>query len=368
MSANSTIEKTSMEMIPGGRWSRERAWAWYEAQPWIVGCNFIPSTAINQLEMFQARTFDEATIARELDFAASIGMNSVRTYLHDLLHREDPEGFLERVDRFLAIASERGIRPTLVFFDDCWNSDGDLGDQPEPSPGVHNSGWLQSPLRSHRGHAEFPRLCEYVAQTVARFAHDERVLMWDLYNEPGNSQHHDDSEELLRLVFEAARSANPDQPLTSGVWYDNYRLSAIQIELSDVVTFHNYSSSQHLLGHIYGLKSHGRPVICTEWMARTKHSTVEKCLPIFRRERVGCFNWGLVDGKTNTIHAWGKPLPDTEPKVWFHDLFRRDGTPYRESEIEAFRFATGISGENDLKFRRIERGGGLADNSFLARS
>ncbi len=330
------------------RWSPEEAWQWYRARPWIVGCNFIPSNAINQLEMWQADSFDPETIDRELALAASIGMNSVRTYLHDLAYEADPEGFLDRVAVFLGLAAARGIAPVLVFFDDCWNSDGAPGKQPEPAPGVHNSGWLQSPLARHRGPEDRPRLETYVKAVLARFADDERVLMWDLYNEAGNGTSGDTaslgsgakSADLLNLVFDWAQEIDPVQPLTSGHWYDFPLLNEILARRSDVTTFHNYESDDHLTGHVFGMRALGRPVICTEWMARKPGSTVYRCLPVFKKKRVGCFNWGLVDGKTNTIHAWNTPYPQGEPEIWFHDLFRRDGTPYKPSETALFRALT----------------------------
>ena len=97
--------------------------------PWSFGCNFIPSTAINQLEMWQADTFDPETIDRELGWAAGIGMNLVRVYLHDLLWLDDKNGFLERMERFLEIASSHGIKAMFVFFDDCWRDEFKSGKQ-----------------------------------------------------------------------------------------------------------------------------------------------------------------------------------------------------------------------------------------------
>ena len=170
------------------RWETERADAWYRRQPWLVGCNFIPSSAINQLEMWQADTFDMAIIERELGWAAELGMNTARVYLHHLAWEADANGFKTRIDRFLACSSRFGIRPILVIFDDCWNDNPKIGKQPEPVPGVHNSGWLQSPGRSAvNDPAAWPQLERYVRDVMGAFSQDDRVLMWDLYNEPGNT-------------------------------------------------------------------------------------------------------------------------------------------------------------------------------------
>ncbi len=332
------------------RWSSKQANEWYARQPWLVGCNFIPSTAINQLEMWQAETFDPATIDRELSWAANIGFNTVRTYLHDLIWEADADGFKNRIHHFLDIASGHGIRPILVIFDDCWNPDPRLGVQPAPQPGVHNSGWVQSPGLSivNQGASAWERLERYVKEVIGSFANDERILLWDLYNEPGNSGNGEKSLPLLEVAFGWARSANPSQPLSAGLWFDNQRLNEFQLAESDVITFHNYNPPENLEQQIKYLRQHDRPLICTEWMARTRGSLVSTNLEIFAREKVGCLNWGLVSGKTNTMYQWisdgglSSPLSDSvpEPKIWFHDLFRRDGTPYDQNEIVLFQKLT----------------------------
>lgn len=333
------------------RWTAEQANEWYARQPWLVGCNFIPSTAINQLEMWQAETFDPATIDRELGWAASIGFNTVRTFLHDLAWEADPSGFKQRISQFLEIASRHRIRPMLVIFDDCWNSDPKIGFQPAPKPGIHNSGWVQSPSISvvNQGPSAWDRLETYVKDILGSFADDERILLWDLYNEPGNSNNKEKSLPLVKSVFEWARAVNPSQPLTVGVWFDNEPLNEFQLAASDVITFHHYWEPDKLEHEIRKLKEYGRPVICTEWLARTTGSLVKTNLPVFARENVGCFNWGLVAGKTNTIYQWKelKPIHETidlqiGPEIWFHDLFCEDGTPYDRTEIEIFKKLTGV--------------------------
>jgi hypothetical protein len=322
------------------RWDVDKANAWYLAQPWIVGCNFIPSTAINQLEMWQTETFDMATIERELGWAADMGMNTVRVYLHDLAWDLDTAGFKSRLDHFLQQAANRGIRSILVIFDDCWNANPKTGRQPEPLPGVHNSGWLQSPgVSAVNNPATWARLGNYVRDVIGTFRQDDRILMWDLYNEPGNSQQDERSLPLLREVFEWARSSQPSQPLTTGLWTDNTSLNVFQVEASDVITFHNYNVPEHLAARIAQLRQYERPLICTEWLRRG-HSDVATCLPVFFREHVGCCNWGLVNGKTQTIYPWGSVTGATVPAVWFHDLLRQDGSPFDPEEVRLFRTLT----------------------------
>jgi len=324
------------------QWTPSQAWDWYNRQPWLVGCNFIPSNAINQLEMWQIETFDPDTIDYELSWAASLGFNTVRVYLHDLLWDNSPDGFRVRIDQFLKIGAAHHIRPIIVIFDDCWNSDFALGKQPAPRPGVHNSGWAQSPgVNIVNSPLEWNRLERYVKGLLTAFRDDERILMWDLYNEPGNNQQGEKSLPLLQTAFEWARSVRPSQPLSAGLWVDNQSLNEFQVSASDVITFHNYSTTNSLEAQITQLIAYGRPLICTEYMARPVGSRFETHMPIFKRERVGCMNWGLVAGKTNTIFAWNTPLDVPEPPLWFHDIFRKDGTPHRQEEVDFIRQITG---------------------------
>jgi hypothetical protein len=323
-------------------WSVEKALEWGKRQPWIVGCNFCPSTASNQLEFWQAETFDLPTIDRELGFAAGIGMNAVRAYLHDLAHEQDPEGMKERMERFLAAAARHGIRTLFVIFDDCWNPGAKPGPQPAPIPGVHNSRWLQSP-----GHAvgndpaNWPRLERYVKDVVSTFKSDDRILGWDVFNEPGNGGQGRKSEPLLRKAFQWARDAGAQQPLTCGAWGADREFDEIMLDLSDVLTFHCYGSPADMRGWIERLEKRGRPIICTEWLARSAGQKVEEILPILHDAKVGAMNWGLVAGKTNTKFPWGSKEGSPEPDPWFHELFYPDGKPYREAEAAVFRRLTG---------------------------
>ena len=317
------------------RWSKEQAWKWYEEKPWIIGCNFTPSTAINQLEMWQKETYDHETIQRELRWANKLGFNTVRVYLHDLAWEQSPTGFKARLDNFLKIASGNKISTLLVLFDDCWNSDPKIGKQPDPIPGVHNSGWVQSPgIAKVLDSLTWSRLEEYVNDVITSFGSDERILLWDLYNEPGNNKLGEKSLELLKATFSWAEEADPSQPISVGLWYDNKALNKVQLQESDIITFHNYHDAENLREQIKQLKKHGRPLICTEYMARTRGSRFQTHLPIFKEEKVGCINWGFVSGKTQTIYPWGSEKGTQEPEIWFHDILRCDGTPFSSEEVD----------------------------------
>lgn len=341
-----------------GRWTDAQARDWYAGQKWLVGSNYIPADAINQLEMWQAATFNPGQIDKELGWAQAAGMTTMRVFLHDALWQQDAGGFKKRIGIFLDIAARHRIKPMFVLFDSCWDPNPKLGPQHPPIPGVHNSGWVQGPgARALADPAQYPRLEAYVKDVVGSFAKDGRILAWDLWNEPDNSSANYSERDpqlfrhvamLLPRVFDWARSADPSQPLTSGIWHhgrwnDLDRLNAVektQLTRSDVISFHSYGWPEEFQGRVKSLAGYGRPVICTEYMARSAGSTIDTVLPIGKRMHVGMINWGFVNGKTQTDmpwDSWQRPYVLRPPVVWFHDLFHPDGTPYRAREITIIR-------------------------------
>lgn len=342
-------------------WTKEQATAWYAQQPWLVGCNFVPSTAINELEMFQAQTWDAATIDRELGWAESIGMNTLRVFLHDLLWQQDQQGFTKRLNEFLALCEKHHIRPMLVLFDSVWDPNPKLGRQHEPTPGVHNSGWVQSPgAAALTDPKQYPRLEAYVKGVVGTFAKDKRILCWDVWNEPDNTNdgNYQDPrnkvaliEKLLPMAIQWTRAANPTQPVTTGVWkidWKNFKaftaVEKIQLEQSDIISFHNYGDAESFKQSVRILSSFGRPMICTEYLARGFKSTFEDILPIGKEGKIGMINWGFVKGRTQTHlpwDSWKKPYVNgREPAVWHHEIFYPDGKPYQQKEVDIIRKLT----------------------------
>lgn len=342
----STAVAPKLLIAPGKIWSADKANAWYQEQNWMAGANFIPSTAINQLEMWQADSFDPATIDKELGWASKIGLNTMRVFLHSLAYQEDSAGFKQRMNRYLTIADKNKIKTMFVFFDDCWNKVPKPGAQPAPLTGTHNSGWMQDPGDPYsKDTTVYPRLEKYVKDVMRTFSKDKRIIMWDLYNEPGNSGKRDSSLPLLKKVFSWARAVNPDQPITSGLWaWDFYELNAYQATNSDIITYHDYEELPWHQRVIEMLRTHGKPLVCTEYMARTRKSNFEVIMPLLKKQNTGAIHWGLVAGKTNTIYAWDAPIATgEEPKEWFHDVFRADGTPYKKDEVELIRRLTADS-------------------------
>lgn len=347
------------------RWPEDAARNWYAKQPWLVGSNYIPATAINQLEMWQADTFNPKRIDLELGWAQSLGMNTMRVFLHDLLWKQDAPGFKQRIDTFLEIAARHHIRPMFVLFDSCWDPRPHLGRQHAPVPGVHNSGWVQGPgAEALKDPAQLARLRAYVEGVVGAFAHDERILAWDIWNEPsntnGSSYGKDDPPNKKELVlailpkaFAWARAAHPVQPLTAGVWTGEWfpeskldPIQKLQIEESDVISFHNYDGPGKFEAAVKSLLPYQRPLLCTEYMARGNGSTFQGTLPVAKKYNVAAINWGLVAGKTQTYlpwDSWKQPYTGArKPAVWFHEVFRTDGKPYKAEEVEFIRRITGV--------------------------
>jgi hypothetical protein len=339
------------------RWSPDRANTWYQAQGWPVGANFITSNAINQLEMFQPGTYDPRRIDTELGWARFHGLNSVRVFLHDQLWAQDSRGFQTRLAQFVGIAARHRIKPLFVLFDSCWDPSPKLGRQHAPTPGVHNSGWVQSPGAERIDDRRYTgTLQDYVTGVLTQFRNDDRVLGWDLWNEPDNPanqyrnvERSDKLErvaDLLPQVFAWARSVDPGQPLTSGVWDGEWgdpasrsTIAGIQLANSDVISFHSYAEPATFESRIAELTPQGRPILCTEYMARPMGSTIDSILPIAKRHNVGAINWGLVAGKTQTYFpwdSWNHPYAAV-PKVWFHDLLRPDGTAFQNNESQTIK-------------------------------
>ena len=360
------------------RWTKADAGSWWRAQPWICGFNFLPSTAVNFLEFWHRDTYDPATIERELDWASAIGFNAMRVNLHYLVWKHDREGLLERIDRCLDIGARVGIRTVLCLLDDCGfgRAEPRYGPQPDPLPGVHNSRAVASPGRALvMNRSAWPDIETYVRDIVRTFRTDKRVLFWDLYNEPGNRMEFgpdtysefDDallshSQALMAACFDWARVETPEQPMTVGAWltplptsmelpYQNM-IDQQALSLSDLVTFHAYSDSARTSQFVDYLATHDRPMACTEWMARSVDSRIVDQLSMLKRRDIGCFQWGLVKGRSQTHLPWPSGLMELlgkshEDGTWFHDLLDEHGQAYDITEIEVIRTLTSESRDRD---------------------
>ncbi len=345
---------------PRARWTPEQAHDWYAKQPWLVGANFSPSTAINQLEMWQADTWDPQTIDRELGWAHDLGFTSVRVFLHDLVWKNDRAGLLRRMEEFLKLADRHHIGVMFVLFDSVWDPYPQAGKQRAPYPHRHNSGWVQSPGQDIlKDPAKQDELKDYVQGVIGHFRNDRRVQVWDIFNEPDNlvpqyrsvllSNKVEYALQLLQKTFVWAREVGPSQPLTSGVWIGNWPDAAklspterCQLEESDVISFHTYDPLPGAQKCVQNLKRYQRPILCTEFMARPRGSRFDPLLGFFKEQNVGAYCWGFVNGKTQTIYPWDSwdKQYTAEPQPWFHDILRADGTPFDANETTYIKAVT----------------------------
>ncbi|WP_146444729.1 cellulase family glycosylhydrolase [Botrimarina colliarenosi] len=346
------------------RWTEAEAWSWYSDQPRLFGANYVMTYAATPTEMWQAdagtpgaNTFDMAAIENELDIAQQTGFNTLRVTLSYEVWRDDRAGFMDRLDQFVTAADARGIRPSFIFWDDVnFTTNPDvptrqpyLGEQADPVPGMHNSQWTGTgglAVHENPGNWTLPPTDpspgsgsrDYVQDIVGAYATDDRVLMWNAYNEPVNGgQSLDSTNQLIHATAEWAREVNPVQPISFDMW--GTAADTASLAESDVVSFHIYAGPEATIREVAAVADRTkRPVFLTEWMARTYGSTLPDILPELMDRGVAAYNWGLVNGDQQTQWPWGSPpqTDTTEPSLWFHDLYRRDGTAYLSSEIEMY--------------------------------
>ena len=328
------------------RWSEEKANEWYASQPWPVGCVYMPSYGGTPVEIWGKEYFKPEVVDSELALAEDLGFNAIRLFLCDVVWQEDPKGFMERLEETVRLADKHGMRILMTFFTNGGTIKNPYtGPQPQPVPGVHNSVWMSSPGKDVVNNPEkWPVIERYLKQVMKRYRNDPRILAWCLYNEP---EHTDGFNTLsfIKEVYRWAREVNPSQPLTSPMCAlpdarsYNKPISDFICANSDIISFHCYDDIDRTRQFVDYALQFGRPVLCSEWMARTRGSDYPSILPLFKEKKIGSFSYGLVNGKQQCQYPWnkmvdGKPVPFTEePELWFHDLFRPDHSPYDAEEI-----------------------------------
>ncbi len=336
------------------RWTSQQANEWFAKQKYRAGVNYIPAYAINPIEIWSAETFDIKTIEKEFSLMQSIGFNAVRVFLNDLVWNDDPDGANARLEQFLAIADKYDIGVMIVFFTHGGKDGAKLGKQPNPK-GTHNSGWVKQPdMATFSDKAKWGRLEKYVKNVISKFANDKRILVWDIYNEPGNikSEHvvggkgkltKEQIKELEKLGIDFiketakwARECNPSQPITYGRWTNRLGKEYIEIQYaeSDILSYHCYGSVMNNLALINQMKKLNRPIMCTEWMARHLGSNFNPILGFLKNNDIWSFAFGFVAGKMETWRPWPAIDKPSTNGIWFHDIFKANHTPYDPTEIE----------------------------------
>lgn len=339
------------------RWSEEKANAWYAAQAWPVGCDYVPAYAGNQIQMWQSETWDAQAIDRELGWAESLGLNSVRIFLHHKVWEAEPEAYFNHLEAFLSIAEKHGISVLMTLFTNGGSEARFVGEKIAPVPGIHNSIWAQTPgISMVNDSSRWHEIETYEKAVLEHFRTDRRILAWCLYNEPENvPECH--TLPLLRKVFSWAREVNPIQPLTATIitnpfhcnpkHYVRFPMINFIAENSDIISFHCYDSACVMQDFIHLVQTYNRPVFCTEYLGRPRGSTFEDILPLLKENKIAAYHFGLVHGATQCQYAWnevvnGEKIPFTEePEIWFHDILYPDGKPWKESECAFIRKLTG---------------------------
>jgi len=326
------------------KWTAEAANRWWDEQKWPVGPNYVTSDAVNDVQMWMDATFNPELIRRELSWAADIGLNSLRVFLSYTVWENEREIFERNFETFLTLSEEAGMSVMPVLFDDCafdGGADPVYGPQPDPIPGVHNSRWVPSPGFTVQDDPARLEACRaYVEAIIGAHRSDPRIIVWDLYNEPGNTKRTDKSLPLLRRAFQWAREAAPLQPLTVGPWHfgpEYAEVNRICFEESDVISIHAYTPMEATLRRLERARQYGRPILITEWMHRPNGNFIEDHLPLFCREKIGAWHWGLVRNRTQT-HLWANHTDEERASSpWQHDLLHPDGSPYIPGELALFR-------------------------------
>ncbi|MCQ2181767.1 MAG: hypothetical protein MJY50_06895 [Bacteroidales bacterium] len=333
-----------------GRWSAEYARQWYEDMEWPVGCDYIPAYAGNQLQMWGAGTWDPEAIDRELGWAEDLGFNTVRIFLHHKLWEDDRDGFFSRIDEFLEIADSHDISSLVTLFTNGGSEERFIGEDISPVKGIHNSIWAQTPGKTIINDPSRWSLVErYEKDVLKTFGKDDRIIAWCLYNEPENVPECN-TLPLMKKVFEWAFEIRPSQPVTATVitnpftrkvkYYERFPIITYACEHSDIISYHCYDSTEEHEAFLKMLEPFGRPVFCTEYMARTRGCTLQSTLPLLKGHKVAAYNFGLVNGATQCHYEWntvedGVKVPfEQEPELWFHDLLNPDGSARYPEEIE----------------------------------
>jgi len=358
------------------KWSKEKAWEWYNARPWITGCNFIPSNT-RRIELWQNYNHEAIMpqVRKEVELAASLGFNSFRMGLPFFVWQHEHDGFMEKLEELLTLFDEFGITLMPIFFGDCLipkskYKDPVLGPQPEPVPGFFGGNPVtpfdaapdkdeKTIVEDNIGWAPFdeveiwPEIERFVKEIGSKYKDDHRIIIWNVWNEPGNSNRLSKSAPLMTKVFQWLRECDVTQPLTADVWgagadhpygwLNNPKIYAeiedLAIELSDVISFHFYGDYSHLKQYIEFLKQYNMPLLNTEWLHRPFRSLIQTHLPVFKKEKIGSYFFGFVNGKSQFNYVWTfiKDLPDIDTRLWMHDIFHSDFTPYDPEEIEVIK-------------------------------
>ena len=348
-----------------GPWTKDQAWEWYNAQPWIRGCNYMPASSPNRYDMWQVwdseRRFEE--MERELALAESIGFNAVRIIIVEdngfAVWCEDHDGYMRNLEHFLALCGKHKIRAIMCLGNDC-SRPKELWSVPKPGPQPYDIGYHGGRKRSQ--HGSFPGAVGFISaddpelrpkffkmcgEVMEKYKDDDRVLFWNIWNEPGNNNRGKVTAPLFKEMFQLAWKIGVKHPCAADLWRGKLEpnletAEGIAAAWSDIISYHTYSPLHSQIKFAKELKAKfGRPMVNTEWLARIRGCDVQDCYPFFAQARIGCTCWGFVAGKYQTYEPWESMWRQVEKghrgfkmTKWFHDLYRPSLKPYDPEEID----------------------------------
>lgn len=348
------------------RWSESKAQEWYDKLPWLRGCNFIGSDCANRFDMWQSYKAEEklATAKRELALCEDIGFNTVRIWIIFESWLNEPQFFMQMLEEYISICAEHHLAVML-----CLTSEEDLpcGEYSDFRPirvgeqkyavGYHQGQFPESAERAALPKWHYaqstelaPKFWQMIKDIVNKYATDERILCWNIYNEPGITLKEDECIPVLTKMFETVRACDPIQPVTADVWRGlneddspKTKVEEIALKNSDIISFHNYSSYCKFCKLVDAFSIYNRPIFCTEWLHRINHNIVGEIYPLLYIKNIANYCWGFVVGKTQTNEPWDilwneyydpNKNVDYDFTKWQHDLFRPNFRPYDPTEID----------------------------------
>ena len=244
----------------------------------------------NRVDQWQELGFEERfkTTEEELKLMQETGFNTVRLILEYVVWKEEHDGFMERFDRYLSLCAKYGMSCMIVLANDCMPPKTERWKM--PYIGEQTYDWGYHGGKSHSQHSLHTEPAPHfylddgesrkdyfkmVEEIVTKYKNDERICIWDIYNEPGYGRRQDITLPNLKSMFEIVRNINPSQPLTACVYRidgdENIPLDAAQqyaLDNSDIVSYHCYKEYSEHIKIIKRLKKEGRPLLNTEWLAR----------------------------------------------------------------------------------------------------
>lgn len=352
-----------------GQWTPEQAWEWYNTQPWIRGFNGYPSNCVNRIAMWQKYNHEE--VAKQIDYefglAEELGFNAVRCFIQFEPWYYEHDSFMANLEEYFTMADAHGIRVMLVLGNDCTVAKSrfkpavfgeqkiDWGYHSGIKGGQHAGDYTEAGYQLLDDPEIGPKYFDMVDEFAKKYGQDDRLQIWDIWNEYGNSHRGKMSLPALLQFADILRSNRVKQPITAGP-LNTPELRDPCHELSDIISFHYYGPNEGVIPMIEELRERWeRPLLNTEWLNRIGRNTVDYQFPLYYLERIGSYNWGLIQGYSQTFEPWGgyyirqSKGEELDLTLWQHDLYRFNGLPYIPAETKLIRRFCDLADARDRK-------------------